>query len=120
VFSFGEEKPMKTFRAALSCMIFLGLAACAGAPAPAERQAKADGSASKAGFTGETIRTTRFDLHTRLRGTASGGLLTIYTKVTALPGNAATGAPPIRRRSTLSPWKWRQRTPPPPISPAPR
>ncbi|HCX68526.1 MAG TPA: alpha/beta hydrolase, partial [Rhodobiaceae bacterium] len=45
---------------------------------PAERQAKADGIASKAGFTGETIRTTRFDLHTRLRGTASGGLLTIY------------------------------------------
>ncbi|WP_421865293.1 alpha/beta hydrolase family protein [Parvibaculum sp.] len=69
---------METLRTALACMIFLSLAACAGAPEPAERQAKADGIASTAGFTGETIRTKRFDLHTRRRGTASGGLLIVY------------------------------------------
>lgn len=69
---------METLRTALACMIFLSLAACTGVPEPAARQAKAEEAALGAGFAGETIRTQRFELRARLRGTASGGLLTVY------------------------------------------
>ena len=62
----------------LAAPAFLLLAACAGAPAPAEREAKANEIAGANGFATATLQTARFDLLSRVRGAASGGLLTVY------------------------------------------
>ncbi|HAC57984.1 MAG TPA: hypothetical protein DCF73_06480 [Rhodobiaceae bacterium] len=62
----------------LAAPAFLLLAACAGAPAPAEREAKANEIAGANGFATATLQTARFDLLSRVRGAASIGLLTVY------------------------------------------
>ena len=62
----------------LAAPVFLLLAACAGAPAPAEREAKANEIASTNGFATTTLQTAQFDLLSRFSGAASGGLLTVY------------------------------------------
>lgn len=69
---------MNALRSALVLSLSFMLAACAGAPAPAERSAAAEDVASSAGFKTMTVSTARFDLLARLRGAAKGGLLIVY------------------------------------------
>ncbi len=69
---------MRTALAVFCLSVLLGVGACAGIPAPAERQEAAEEIASEAGLAPRTIETRPFDLLGRMRKPAPGGLLTIY------------------------------------------